>query len=521
MHTRREFIRNTGMGAVSLGLLPGLPLLAAENNPFATSGLPRATPESQGVSSEGIRRFVQAANATGFSWHSFMLLRHGHVIAEGWWKPFEPSFVHTLYSLSKSFTSSAVGLAVKENGLDIHRPLISFFPEDKPGVVSDNLQQMTLRHLLTMNTGHGEDTMPKMQRSAQPWTKTFLEQPVIYNPGSHFLYNTGATYMLGAVIHKATGQTLEQYLTPRLFAPLGITGYDWEISPQGLNTAGYGLRLKTEDIARFGQMYLQNGRWNDKEILSSSWVQEATSKQTASQEGDGDWSQGYGYQFWRCKPGFYRGDGAHGQYCIVMQDLDAVMVVTEQTPNMQESMKVIWENIPAAMQQSPLPENKEAFRSLRKELAGLMLVIPKGSIRSALSGNYHQKNWSLEKNELGAERTQFRFFKDGCEWITSTGEKETRIRFGWEHWVTSQESGLYPFPEGNQVKAPSRLAGTATWINDQTLQLNIRFVQGMLGDRITCNFSGDTLSISFLNSIAEASKNQAGEGRKPLIGKMV
>jgi CubicO group peptidase (beta-lactamase class C family) len=139
---------------------------------------------------------------------------------------------------------------------------------------------MKVKHLLTMNTGHGEDTMGKMRDSTNTWTKTFLSLPVNFEPGTHFLYNTGATYMLGAIVHKITGQILTAYLGPRLFEPLDIKGYDWETSPQGLNVAGYGLRVKTEDIAKFGQMYLQNGKWNGKEILTEAWVNDATRYQT-------------------------------------------------------------------------------------------------------------------------------------------------------------------------------------------------------------------------------------------------
>ncbi len=315
-NSRRSFIKTTGISTLGIGFLPAM---ESVNNWFAAPGaaaLPRSAPELQGVLSNGIRQFIAAANASGIGWHSFMLLRHGHVIAEAWWKPFEASYTHTLYSLSKSFTSTAIGLLVKEGKLTIEDKVNSFFPADLPPSPDNNLQQMKVKHLLTMNTGHAEDTMPKLRASAIEWTKTFLAQPVAFEPGTHFLYNTGATYMLGAIVYKITGQTLEAYLAPRLFQPLGIKGWDWEKSPQGLNTAGYGLRVKTEDIAKFGQLYLQKGQWNGKEILPQSWVQEATSYQTKSQEGNGDWSQGYGYQFWRCKPGFYRGDGAFGQFAL-------------------------------------------------------------------------------------------------------------------------------------------------------------------------------------------------------------
>ena len=407
--SRRKFIKTTGAGTLGIGLLPVFNQISNVFGADLPLGLTRTTPESQGVSSKAILNFINAANASGLGWHSFMLLRHGKVISEGWWNPFEPGFKHTLYSLSKSFTSTAIGLLVKEGKINIDTPVISFFPEDAPAMPEENLKKMKVKHLLTMNTGHGEDTMPKLRASDKPWTKTFLEQKVNFEPGSHFLYNTGATYMLGAIVHKITGETLEKYLTPRLFQPLDIKGYDWETSPQGLNTAGYGLRIKTEDIAKFGQLYLQKGKWEGKEILTESWVNDATSNQTKSQEGNGDWAQGYGYQFWRCKPGFYRGDGAYGQFCIVMPEQDVVLAVTSESWDMQKSMTTMWDNLLPGIQASTLTENKSDLTDLKTGLKNLKIPVIKGSVNSSSASKYNDKKFKLDKNDLAAGQMQFKF----------------------------------------------------------------------------------------------------------------
>ena len=515
--TRRNFLKTTGISAAGMALLPVLHPVSAPGDLPPASVLPYASPESKGVSSEGIRNFLQAIAASGIGWHSFVLVRHGHIISEGWWKPFEPQFKHTLYSLSKSFTSTAIGLLVKEGKLRIDQPVISFFPDELPAAQSDHLKKMQVRSLLTMNTGHAEDTMPKLREAAKPWTTTFLEQPVTYEPGTHFLYNTGATYMLGAIVHKLTGQTLENYLTPRLFKPLDITEHDWETSPQGLNTAGYGLRVKTGDIAKFGQLYLQEGMWNGKEILSKAWVHEATSKQTTSQEGNGDWSQGYGYQFWRCKPGFYRGDGAYGQYCIVMPGQDAVLAVTSESWDMQKSMTTAWETLLPAMQKSALPENPAVWNALQTELKNLVLPVEKGAAASDLSGRYNDKKFKLAQNEFGATECRFAFLNDGCTWTIRTGGKETAIRFGWSNWIVNNDTMQYPFPVSGRIHMPSKIGGAATWIHDNTLQLNARFVEAMHGDKITCVFEGDKVTVSFLNSVSENTKGSA-EKRGGLSG---
>lgn len=514
---RRQFIKTAGTGIAFLGIMPAFGGTGGYRNPFESPDFPRASPESQGVSSEAVRKWLVAAgNASGVSWHSFMLLRHGNVVAEGWWKPYESRFVHSLYSLSKSFTSTAIGLLVKEGKLDIHTKVTSFFPNDLPANLNENTKQMTVRHLLMMNSGHGEDTMPKMRASHDSWVRTYLALPVEFTPGSHFLYNTGNTYMLGAILHRITGDTLESYLTPRLFKPLGVTGYDWETSPQGLNTAGYGLRVKTEDIAKLGQLYLQKGMWKDKVILPASWVQEATSFQTTSQVNNGDWSEGYGYQFWRCTHSAYRGDGAHGQFCIVMPEHDAVLAITGQSPDMQKALNVTWDNLLEGMKAGSLPEDMAGQTALKKDIAGLTLPVAKGSVVSSLSSRYNKKQWIFSSNEPGVQRMQFYFSDTGCRLVTGT----TTMEFGWEKWVLNDQREPYVFRAGDIFPMPSRMAGTATWINDHTLQLNVRFVEAIFGDRITCVFEGNSLSVTFMNSIAEMAQKKTQDIRKGLEGRL-
>ncbi|MFI5129930.1 MAG: serine hydrolase domain-containing protein [Chitinophagales bacterium] len=505
---RRYFIKSAGAGALGLSLSPFLGQVNNFFEPYLPISLPRTSPEAQGISSTAIRAFIKAIETSGIQWHSFMLLRHGNVIAEGWWKPFGANYKHTLYSLSKSFASTAIGLLVKDGKLKVEDPVISFFPDELPGELNDNMKKMQVKHLLTMNSGHAEDTIGKLRETTDTtWTKTYLGLPVPFEPGSHFLYNTGSTYMLGAIVYKITGQTLEQFLAPRLFRPLGIEGYDWEKSPQGLNTAGYGLRIKTEDIARFGQLYLQKGSWDGKEIISPAWVDEATSYQTKSQEGNGDWAQGYGYQFWRCKPGFYRGDGAFGQFCIVMPDQNAVLAITSESWDMQKSMVTAWDNLLPAMMSGSLPDHKKELMALKEELRDLGLPVAKGSPASALLSKYNGKKFKIGNNDYGALEMQFQFSKESCSWKIKTTKGETNIPFGWQNWITSKGAISYPFPVPGRIHVPSKIAGTATWINENTLQLNARFVEAIHGDKISCTFDGDKLSVSFLNSLAENTKN--------------
>src|SRR5262249_25298859 len=241
---------------------------------------------------------------------------------------------------------------------------------------STTLRAMRLTDLPRMPTGQQAEPPRKPD---EPWVKTFLAQPVPFKPGTHFLYNTSATYMLSAAVQKATGQTVLDYLTPRLFEPLGIKNPTWEVSPQGISTGGYGLSVRTEDIAKFGQLYLQKGKWDGKQLVPAAWVEAATTRQTSNGSSPAsDWDQGYGYQFWRCRHGGYRGDGAFGQFCIVLPEQDAVIAITSGVRDMQAVMNLVWDKLLPALKPSPLATDAGAARELAGALKGLALRLPDG-----------------------------------------------------------------------------------------------------------------------------------------------
>jgi CubicO group peptidase (beta-lactamase class C family) len=351
-------------------LLAGLALVFAASFSFA-DGLPRSTPEEQGMDSAAIREFVTTADDKVNTLHSVMILRNGKVVAEGWWAPEGPDVPHVLWSLSKSFTSTAVGLAVAEGKLSIDDPILKFFPEDAPAEPSQHLKMMKVRDLLTMSTG--QETEPK-RTDAEPWVKTFLNHPVPREPGTHFLYNTPATYMQSAIVQKVTGQTVLDYLRPRLFDPLGIENPQWEASPQGITVGGYGLKIRTEDIAKFGQLLLQKGKWNGRQLVPAAWIEQATSKQVsnaASGNKNSDWTQGYGFQFWQCTHGAYRGDGRAGQFCIVLPKENAVVVMTADTKDMQAQINIVWDKLLPAFHAGALPPHPQAQEQLQETLASL------------------------------------------------------------------------------------------------------------------------------------------------------
>ena len=305
--------------------------------------------------------YIAAVEEAGQDLHSIMVLKDGEVLFEKWMGEGKPDEPHILNSVSKTFTSTAVGLAVDEGLLRTDDKVIGFFPESLPEEISENLAAMTVRDLLTMTCGHETDPTGLIRKAEKDWVKEFLAFPVTRKPGEVYCYNSLGTYMLSAIVQKVTGEKVVDYLTPRLFEPLGITGVTWDESPDGINTGGWGLYLKTEDLAKMGQLLLQKGRWGREQLVSEEWVEEASSRQThcinAGMNSDrleqmneealnnSDWTQGYGYQMWMCRHNAFRADGAFGQYIIVIPDKNAVVVTTAAIEDMQAEINLICNHI--------------------------------------------------------------------------------------------------------------------------------------------------------------------------------
>ena len=387
-----------------------------------------STPEAGGISSSAILDFVEALEREQKdAIHSIMLRRHGKIVTEAWWAPFNPDSPHVLYSLSKSFTSTAIGIAQDEGLLSIDNPVISFFPYETPDDPSDNLKAMRIRDLLKMNSGHQRGTSDGM-REGKTWVEGFLALEVQHKPGTHFVYNSGATYMLSAIIQKVTGTTLLDYLKPRLFEPLGIENPTWESDPDGINVGGWGLSVTTEDISKLGQLYLQKGNWNGKQLVSEDWVEEATSFQTSNGSNpDSDWEQGYGYQFWMCRYNFYRGDGAFGQYCIVMPDQDAVLAITSGSSDMPAILNIVWEHLLPAMGKNALPPDDEGLKLLNDKLQGLAISTVAGEENSPNASNISGKTYFMEPNGLAIKSITFNF--DTSPHVITINSEETEQSF--------------------------------------------------------------------------------------------
>lgn len=464
--------------------------------------LHRSTPEHQGVASSAIIQFVQAIEDQIHEIHSFMLLRHGTVIAEGWWSPYHHQSPHLLFSVSKSFTSTAVGLAIAEGYFSLDDFILDFFPEDAPDEISDLLKTMCVRHLLSMSTGQAEDTWSYMvDRPDGNWIKGFLNVPVIHPPGTHFVYNTGATYMLSAIVQKTTGLNLIDYLEPRLFAPLGIENAFWQESPQGITAGGIGLSLKTEDVARFGQLYLQKGMWQGRQILPETWVEAATNLQVSKSSGmQTDWMQGYGYQFWRSRHGAYRADGVFGQYCIVMPEQDAVLAITSGMDifDMQHPLNLVWDILLPAMSDTPLPDDTVSYHALTEKLSKLAMQMVQGNSISPIASQVSGKLYAVDKNVLNIETITFDFAESDCTIKIRTPHEDEIIPCGYEAWLLGQ-TALF---SQRLLFDTTPTATCGAWTSETTFTLVIRLYETPFFHTVTCDFIDDELMIEMCVNVS-------------------
>ncbi len=355
----QKFLKRVSVFALALVTIGVVGCGSADVN-MVDGRIPRA--EASQALDTAFDTYLEAVKAAGQDLHSIMIVKDGRVVKEQWLSEGAPDKLHILNSVSKTFTATAVGFAIAEGKLSLSDKVVDIFPDKLPAEVSDNLKKVEVRHLLTMSAGHDTEPSRRSMPEGADWVEAFLAHPFVHEPGTFFWYNSMGTYMLSAIVQKVTGEKVIDYLTPRLFEPLAIEGATWQESPQGINTGGWGLYLKTEDLAKMGQLILQGGRWNGEQLISSEWIAEATTKhidcrpagmrpeQITFKPEDSDWLQGYCYQMWRCRHGAVRADGANGQYIIVMPEQNAVIAMTANISDMQGEINLVWEHLLPALQ---------------------------------------------------------------------------------------------------------------------------------------------------------------------------
>ena len=371
---------------------PDFPFDAVYEQAFA-----RATPESQGISSDLFAALLRELDASkDTEMHHFMALRHGKVICECNFAPYPKGMWHITHSMCKSITGMAIGMLIEEEKLKLDENIYDIFPDHINAFSKIFRPAITVENLLTMTSGVTFNESGIV--SGNDWLGSFLNASVNGKPGTEFQYNSLNTYVLSAIVTKRTGETLTEYLTPRLFGPLGITKYYWETCPKGITKGGWGLFLCAEDMAKLGQLYLQRGKWNGQQLVSEYWIEISTARHLKTQND----TYGYGYQLWmEQRPGSFEYNGMLGQNVIIYPDMDMVLVTNAGNKELFQDcimLNIIRKYFPVNYHPADvLPENPLSY-SLLKRLCGELENGENNNRSTSLRGGWKRNVVSRRKH---------------------------------------------------------------------------------------------------------------------------
>ena len=449
-------------------------------------------PEKVGVSSKAIEALIDDFKQSDVEVHSIMVLSGEEVAFESWASPYAPELPHAMYSVSKTFTSAAIGFAVDEGLLTVDTKLVDIFPEFKPKKPDENLDKLTIHSLLTMQSGKNISVMA--DKTTPDWEKQFFESPWGFAPcDGHWQYISENQYMLCSVIHRLTGRCVVSYLTPRLFEPLGIDIPDWELSPSGIEAGGWGLFIKTEDLAKFVSCYQHGGKFQGKQVIPAEWVRQTLRRHADNSSANKlpDSQAGYGYCVWHCAgASAYRMDGMFSQFGFIFKDRDASIILTGGEIDEQKTRDCLWRHVkdifiepdsePKADHEiglAPLGDIifEEEHSPLEETIEGRNIKFRKNIILSA--AGFPVSMLPLPTVYMSAEKAGninnvvFHFEKDICTMTWDEGFEHNMITCGMD---------------GNFRTSRIRLANmnftaysTAAWTSENTLQINMRPIESV------------------------------------------
>jgi hypothetical protein len=299
--------------------------------------------------------------------------------------------------------------------------------------------------------------------------------------------------MLSAIAQRLTGERIVHYLQPRLFTPLGIAPPVWETSPEGIDVGGWGLNLTTRDIARFGQLYLQKGVWNGQRLVPEAWVKAATSAQVPNgPSANPDWEQGYGYQFWQCRHGAYRGDGAFGQFCVVMPAQDAVLAITSGVGNMQAVLDKVWEHLLPGLGDRALADDPAGQAALADRLASLRIPPVSGQPTSSVGSQVSGREYALQENTDHVAALRFDFADDGSTILFRNAASDQSVSVGFGSWRRGEM--ILPWGRPGQI-APVKVAASGAWTDDQTYVAELWLYETPFRRTLVCHFDGNRIIV--------------------------
>ncbi len=449
--------------------------------------LEHTTPEACGVDSSVITAFLNEINEKNLKLHSFTVVRHDKVCAQGFYKPYSADMPHVLYSMSKSITSTAIGFAVSEGLLNLNDRVVKFFPEYNMSKRPFN-RMLTIRMLLTM---HSDKLITVLEeKGGKDWISNYLNAPFLLPPNTKFNYISENTFMLSAILTKVTGMSLIDYLYPRMLEPLGIEKPFWETDGYGNNAGGWGLYMTSEDLAKFFLPYIHGGKWIDgTQLIPEVWVKEATRKQVNSvHDGYIDNMEGYGYQFWRNPiANSYRADGLFGQRCFMFPDYDALVVLNCGEAEDYKIMKVFWKYFPQCFGYEALPENKEAYDELMTAIdnctvADLPAAERNSELEQKISGRLIKCKTSEFVSVVTISITQMLYKKPGEINEMKLTFYDDRLEFYWrekeyQNTIDVGLDGEYRVSEITLGDLHYHTYSKASWQDDGSLKLWIRPIE--------------------------------------------
>lgn len=488
------------LGGIAFPAIPPMPwsgrdARAVSSNQFGevaraaspADGLPRCPPEQQGVRSASILAFLEEVQQANLELHSFMLARGGSVIAEGWWWPYEPQRIHMTHSLTKSVMVSAVGIAIDEGKFALDDKVVSLFPEYVPPAASAYLRAMTVRDLLTMRTGHDHETSGSLWRPLKTsWVAEFMKIPVIYQPGTKWVYTSAASYMLSAIVTKTTGQKLADYIRPRMLDPMDIRDFQWDVSPEGVTPGGNGLSWSTADSLKLGMLYAQKGVWKGHRLLPPQWVAEASRKQVI----DGP----YGYQWWIGPGSAFYAIGLFSQLSIVFPEHNAVLAVFAAIQDSEQLLPFVWKHFPSAFAPLALPPSIEATELRRRE-AGLRLLAPLTPTASPKAAKISGRAFKLAPNDQGASTVQFDFAQGAIRYTLTDERGKHTVIAGLGRWREQDTTMTGARLHHEYQPDAMRVVAGAVWQTHDQLDMTWQFVESAFRDTVVCRFEGDRVTI--------------------------
>lgn len=478
----------------------------------------RTSPEAVGISSRSIEELIKNLERVT-EMHGIMVMRHEKICAEGWWAPYAPGIRHSLHSLSKTYSATAVGIAVTEGKIALDEKIISIFPDQAPENPDENLKQLTVKDILCM--GSGMENLPEVTEN---WIAAYLSVPIRHRPGSAFYYNSVGSTLLCAIVERKTGIPVEEYLKNRLFDKIGIDSDNllFERMPDGTVFGGGGFYATTEDNLRLMKLYKDGGVWNGDRILSEEYVKMAISRQidTASEsEGNPEATDnflGYGFQIWQCQPEHvYRADGAMGQFSIVFPDQDMIISVNETASNAhwaQNTLNEIWK-FAAGICEGVLPENEEEYAHLKDTLAHLSIEAPSRACarNKEMEFELEGKTYVVTEGRIGFETEIVNSHAgqkpiEGITEFTLKFEPGTCcMRFcqqGQEHEVLIATDGSWRW---NRLKLEGRanreLCLSGYWESDCCFTIRARWVETCYENELKFEFHQDQIQMSKCNKV--------------------